>query len=52
MRFASLRVYQLLNEPWIYGPRWWRARRVGRIVSRRLAAEHIEWARKLGEKSV
>lgn len=47
-----MRVYQLVNEPWIHVPRWLRARRVGKIVSRRQAAEHIEWARNLREKSV
>ncbi len=47
-----MRLYQLVNEPWIHVPRLLRARRVGKIMSRRLAAEHIEWARKLREKSV
>lgn len=45
-----MRVYRLLNEPWIYGPRWRRARRVSKIVAGRLASEHIEWARKLKQR--
>ena len=45
-----MRVYRLFNEPWIYGPRWWRARRVSKIASRRLAVEHVEWARKLKQR--
>ena len=47
-----VRVYQLVNEPWIHVPRWLRARRVSRIASKRLQAEHVEWAQKLREKSV
>ena len=42
-----MRLYRLLNEPWIYGPRWWRARRVSKIAARQLAAEHVAWARSL-----
>jgi hypothetical protein len=47
-----MRVYRLVNEPWIHVPRWLRARRVSKIASKRMEAAHVEWARKLREKSV
>jgi len=44
------RVYQLLNKPWVHGPRWWRARRVSKLASIRLNEEHVQWARKINRK--
>lgn len=41
------RIYDLLNQPWTYGPRWWRARRFSKARARQLDAEHIAWAHDL-----
>jgi hypothetical protein len=43
------RLYDLVNQPWIYGPRWWRAHRFSKARARQLDAEHCAWARKLAE---
>lgn len=42
-----MRWYALLNQPWVYGSRWWRARRVSKEAARRLDADHVVWARSL-----
>lgn len=41
------RLYQLVNFPWAYGPRWWRAHRYSKARAVQLDAEHIAWAREL-----
>jgi hypothetical protein len=43
------RLHDLINFPWIHGPRWWRAHRFAAIRDRELAEEHIAWARVLKE---
>ena len=43
------RLYDLLNFPWIHGPRWRRAQRFAAIRDRELNDEHIAWAQHLSE---
>jgi UDP-N-acetyl-D-mannosaminuronic acid transferase (WecB/TagA/CpsF family) len=42
-------LYRLVNEPWIYGPRWWRAHRLSKARARQLDAEHVAWAQALAK---
>lgn len=44
------RWYELVNMPWVHGPRWLRARRVSRAAARQLNAEHVAWAQELSRK--
>jgi hypothetical protein len=44
------RLIDLINYPWIYGPRWRRAYRFAAIRDRGLAQEHITWALALKER--
>ena len=44
------RWYRLVNEPWIYGPKWWRARRVSKATAARLHADHVAWAQELNRR--
>lgn len=44
------RWYDLVNLPWVHGPRWRRARRYSKAVAKRMHAEHVAWAQALSKK--
>ncbi len=43
------RLHDLINFPWIHGPRWRRAYRFAAIRDRGIAEQHIAWALTLKE---